>query len=131
MRTPVLIFAIAMASTMAGATPKDPELGITVAEALAHYRSNDANWRSVEAITIIGMLYELTWANTMLAEVRFEQPLFCQPPRLSLTEDQVMAILATSVRDNPDVANKPLGYAIITELEKTFPCKKGEGPSAR
>ncbi len=101
---------------------KNSDLGATVAEALLDYRSSDVNRRAAVELPMIGQLHTLSWVNSILRSVRHEQPIFCLPKTLSLTVDQVMQILASGVRDDPEVAGKPVGYAVIFELQRVYPC---------
>ena len=102
------------------------DVGQTVGKALqAYYTKGPSRDQIIEngatTIALTGMLYSLMWGNTFLQTAKRE-PFYCQPPELSLTGDQVMQILKDAVRDRPEVSRQPLGFALIVELGRIFPC---------
>jgi hypothetical protein len=72
-------------------------------------------------IALTGMLYSLSWGNSFLQTAKRE-PFYCPPPNMSITGDQAMQILKAAVVERPKVAQQPLGFALIVELSRAFPC---------
>lgn len=61
------------------------------------------------------------WANARINRAG-GQELFCAPPKLGITVEQYMAILAEEVRLEPRLSGRPAGYALLRGLERVFPC---------
>ena len=71
---------------------------------------------------ISGMQIGMLWAN---AELRHrKQPLlYCQPEKLRITAPQMVDMLRKTIRENPRLGDYPIGLAVLTTLQDTFPCK--------
>jgi hypothetical protein len=62
----------------------------------------------------------MSWAGT------FEgRPVYCPPPAVALTRNQLMSILESFLVDHPDAADKPYGLALAASLRRAFRCKPG------
>jgi hypothetical protein len=72
---------------------------------------------------VTGMGIGFSWYNGG-ASVQFGQQLYCQPDKLSITPQQFLAILRRHVRENPRDEYAPVGLAMLSALEATFPCRK-------
>jgi hypothetical protein len=98
----------------------------TVGEALKVYFSKAGTRQEIieqgaTKIALTGMLYSLSWGNSFLQTAKRE-PFYCPPPDLSISGDQIMQILRTAVTGRPEVAQQPLGFALIVELSRAYPC---------
>lgn len=72
---------------------------------------------------ILGLQAGFTEANGFLTEARKEAPMFCQPPNLSLTADQLIDMLRRGVNEQPDLDDSTLASALLTVMRRTFPCQ--------
>jgi hypothetical protein len=65
----------------------------------------------------------ISWANSKMAETQRE-PLYCPPPNVAFTDDQIVQILRRYLSERPAVAEAPAGLAMLMALEATFPCNE-------
>lgn len=66
----------------------------------------------------------LDWANVRLVE-KHQPLLFCQPPKMALTLDQLSDILQRYVDDkqhSPLLADFPVRLVLLDALQEVFPC---------
>lgn len=70
---------------------------------------------------ITGISEGFAWAN-LIAKNRGDQPLFCQPAKLSLTFAQEIDILKEYVANNPKNLEAPMGLALLYAMRFKFPC---------
>jgi hypothetical protein len=65
------------------------------------------------------------WTAQAMYGIRLNQPqLYCQPPALSLTGEQVINILRRAVQKDPTIGKLDTSLGIFRALEDTFPCPK-------
>jgi hypothetical protein len=62
------------------------------------------------------------WANTFLEEHRKEPPLYCVPPKLALTGEQIIDMLRKEIKDKPREADLEVGLVMMLLLQEVFPC---------
>jgi hypothetical protein len=74
------------------------------------------------AVLLLGTSKGFLQANTYLVQARNESPLYCQPPQLELTEDQLVSMLRQAAAADPPLGDKTVPDALLTVLQKTFPC---------
>jgi len=73
---------------------------------------------------ILALQAGLTEANTWLTETRKEAPMFCQPATLKLTADQLVDMLRRGLNDQPDLDDSDMASALLTVMQRTFPCQQ-------
>jgi len=56
--------------------------------------------------------------------VRSKTNLYCPPPAIALTGNQLMDMLRRSVDKSKMVAESPWGLALLMSLEAAFPCNQ-------
>ena len=78
-------------------------------------RKHLANW-------IGGMQLGLPWANVML-KGRGQPLLYCQPEKLTLTDDQMIDMMRRAMKDNPKWGDFFVGMMVLVTLQRSFPCK--------
>jgi hypothetical protein len=61
------------------------------------------------------------WANATLSN-NGEVPLYCQPSRLALSQDQIVDILRRFVEANPNLREMQTGLVLLMALQEMFPC---------
>ncbi len=79
--------------------------------------SDEDMWK----LYVNGIVDGLQWANAAAAN-RGDQPLFCQPGKLSLSFEQPIEILKNYVAEHPRNADAPVGLALLYAMKYTFPC---------
>jgi hypothetical protein len=76
---------------------------------------------------ILGMQTGFLQANSFLKKNRKEAPLFCQPETLVLTADQLVDMLRRGVKEQPELNDSALSFALLTVMQHTFPCAETPG----
>lgn len=99
-----------------GSTPAAAEITANEAISLAESKSELA------IATISSMANGMSWMNVEL-EFSGKGPVYCQPDKLAITDDQYVIILKEHIMRNPRMANSSLGLALLNALKDTFPCK--------
>lgn len=74
-----------------------------------------------DKIALISYSTAYEWANTRLAYEK-KNPLFCPPPKLSMTPDQTIDIFRQYVKSHVIATQTPAGLVMLWALEDTFPC---------
>ena len=93
----------------------------TTARALvADWRDADPGMAAVAEVIASAFASGMSWAGTIEGHA-----VYCAPPTVALTGNQVMSVLETFVADNPDAADKPYGFALSASLSRAFPCAPG------
>ena len=59
------------------------------------------------------------WYNTW---VDSKQRLYCEPPKLTLTVDQIFDIVERYIEKHSDAGSQPIGLVILIALKDAFPC---------
>ena len=75
------------------------------------------------AFAVSQLEYGLAWANGYLKATRKEAPLYCAPPNMALTGEQILDILRRDVKKTPSNGIIPYGLAILDALHAVFPCQ--------
>ena len=63
----------------------------------------------------------ILWANTIIVG-RKQEPLYCPPPKLSLTSEKVLDMLRKDVKELPAIGESPWGLVMLLSLHEAFPC---------
>jgi len=93
----------------------------TTARALvADWKDADRGMAAVAEVIASAFASGMSWAGAIEGH-----PVYCPPPPVALTGNQVMSVLETFVADNPDAADKPYGFALSASLSRAFPCAPG------
>jgi hypothetical protein len=61
------------------------------------------------------------WANSVL-QSRNDQQLYCLPPSLTLTGDQLVNMVRRKVQQIPKLGEEPVGLVMLFALQEVFPC---------
>jgi Rap1a immunity proteins len=69
-----------------------------------------------------GIEIGMSWVNVFLAEERKDRPLYCPPNTLAPTGEQLVDFLRTELKASPEEGSRPLGFVLMTALQKAFPC---------
>jgi hypothetical protein len=77
--------------------------------------------RFLNAIYLDGLKEGLITFNIALVHSG-AAPLFCLPPKIVLTVDQVDDILMREAKSVPTPDDMPIGIPLLAGLRKTFPC---------
>lgn len=93
----------------------------TLAEILKDYE--DPGKSAEIASSVAGIATGLSWANTAL-RVQTKQPaLYCFPDDLDVQPDEFIELLQDALNDDPRLGDRPVGFALLTTLQRAFPCK--------
>jgi hypothetical protein len=76
-----------------------------------------------DEVWLDGVFNGLEEANIFL-RITKQEPLFCEPQNMVMTEDQVKSILDTFISKNKDTLamSETLDTLLLIALKKTFPC---------
>ena len=83
----------------------------------------DEKQRFMNEIYLDGLKDGLIAFNVTLAHSG-AAPLFCLPPKMVLTGDQVDDILMREAKSVPEPDDMPIGIVLLAGLRKTFPCEE-------
>jgi hypothetical protein len=97
---------------------------ISVDEFLNEYDTSSPSSQDVFHVGIRYLEEGFSWSNVYLTTTRQADPLYCPPPSLALTPEQLIDILRHSVNDNPTFGTEPLGLILLLSLQHTFPCNE-------
>lgn len=117
MRTIKCLIPLAVALVAAPASSEE----LTTKDILDRLSSSNPSETLVWRLYIDGMTGGLIYANGYQASVR-DRPLFCQPSKLSITQEQAIDILKTYVAKDPRMERAPLGLSLLYAMIYTFPC---------
>ncbi len=111
-----LILLAALWTSDSWAGPAD-----TTARALvADWKDADPGMAAVAEVIASAFASGMSWAGTIEGH-----PVYCPPPSVALTGNQLMGILERFVADNPDSIDKTYGFALSAGLSRAFPCAPG------
>lgn len=103
---------------------------------LKKYKESRNSQNELEKLVIVnyiaGIGEGLVWANTEL-ESRKDKPLFCQPKKLALTDENYIQILNDEIKRFEEAKtdeserkkvfdSMPIGLFLLKGLIRTFPC---------
>ncbi len=93
---------------------------------LKQYDAADPERKSCIRNSIVSAGNSMLWVNTLIEgwikEGRKQEPLYCPPPKLPLTTEQVLDILRREVKEVPVMGEQPWSLALILSLHMAFPC---------
>lgn len=89
------------------------------AEFLRDIDAGGANGKSA-SLALYAMSIGVLWANTEI-EGTGAAPLYCQPRRLALTQDQTISLIRKYVEDHT-AGHYPAGLVVMKALKYSFPC---------
>ena len=103
------------------------------ATSLTHYlrvkQTGTAQEKMQMGMYIFGMGRGFFWANAFLEHTK-QPPMYCSPPQLTLTQDNYLRFLDdATVRLKEEMRlvggqdQDILGYLLLDELRRVFPCK--------
>jgi len=120
----VLVLAIVASALAFAIKPSGAEPNATAF--LEMYDGGDQEARQTAEFGISMIEIGLEWANT--EATRRTQPLFCLPPKLVMTASQLIDVVRRGIEEDRrlglryQIANLPLGAALLVSLERVFPC---------
>ena len=79
--------------------------------------------RAVISSNLAGVGLGLGWANTAVRVQRMQAGLYCPPDQPEMAAAQLIDILRRAVKDEPRLGDRPLGFAVLAALQRSFPCK--------
>jgi hypothetical protein len=122
MRLKRLIASLIAGYTLTEAAHADePPAYQTANQLIRSYYKNDFN-REMASFGLGKMASGMTAMNVELS-ANNRPPLYCLPPKLSLTGEQAFNILTDYVKRNPPIGDGPVPLALLLALETVFPCK--------
>jgi len=80
--------------------------------------------RMVISSNLTGIEVGLGWANTAIRAQRMQAPLYC-PPKGEMAASQLVDILRRALKDEPRLGERPVGFAMLAALQRSFPCQGG------
>ena len=66
----------------------------------------------------------LGWANSALRAQRMQRrALYCVPDNLMIEPKELIDLLRDALWDEPRLGDRPIGFALLVTLQRSFPCK--------
>jgi len=66
----------------------------------------------------------LGWANSALRAQRMRRrALYCVPDNLMIEPKELIDLLRDALWDEPRLGDRPIGFALLVTLQRSFPCK--------
>lgn len=65
----------------------------------------------------------LGWANTAVRAQRMQKGLYCLPDDLTIAPQELIDMLRDARGDEPRLGDRPIGFALLATLQRSFPCK--------
>ena len=66
----------------------------------------------------------LGWANSALRAQRMRRrALYCVPDDLMIEPKELIDLLRDALWDEPRLGDRPIGFALLVTLQRSFPCK--------
>lgn len=78
--------------------------------------STDEAGREVTETMLTGMESGMLWANTFISQYRKEQPIYCQPDKVTLTAPQILDMLRRGVHADSRIGQLPVGFGLLILL---------------
>lgn len=122
--------AVAALAMILAAAPSSPVRADGSARGMIARLNADGDDRLYMLLFIAGMLNGFVWANAHVERRLGLPPLYCTPPRLTLTAEQAADILRRYVQRNPEFATQLAGFAMMEALRDTFPCPSPAPPTS-
>ena len=70
---------------------------------------------------LIGVAGGLKW-TTAVAEFLGQDPIYCPPPELALTDDQILSIVDRYIEQKHPEDTRPLGLVVVLAFGEVFSC---------
>jgi hypothetical protein len=86
---------------------------------------SNETYRGLDSVYLDGLSDGFITLNVALAQ-EGKAPLFCMPPKMSLTAEQADDILRREAKRVPPSDDMPIGIVLLAGLRETFPCE-GQG----
>ena len=68
-----------------------------------------------------GLYQGMGWTNSAVKQSG-GKPLFCEPPKQSMTVERAFSILSGYARGNPKSGEYPVALSLLLALKDTYPC---------
>jgi len=100
-------------------------------DVLRVYDSPDATaaQRLVISSNLVGIELGLGWANTALRVQSIQTRFYCPADRQEITPAELVDILRGAREAEPRLGDQPIGLALLSALQRAFPCNVTDGPS--
>jgi predicted secreted Zn-dependent protease len=122
--SPLFLTTPAMAESLAAELLKTLSMEEpSTAELLKTLESKDASVRMLAEVALTNLASGIAWANAHVKS-RGQPAIYCAPDEISLQRDLVADILRRGVTAQPFLAHTYAGQAMLTALQRTFPCKR-------
>jgi hypothetical protein len=95
---------------------------INTADLLAAYDQGDGSARQLILLGLAQVEGGMALANAEL-KARGASPLYCAPPQLVLTGEQILDMLRRYAANHPDIGQNSYAVAILKAAEDVFPCR--------
>ena len=94
---------------------------VTVNEMFQRFRSGTKIVHEFYLTLLQGTHDGLDAANSHLASQKAAE-IFCPPKGKTFSGEQVMEMLRAGVASDPNLGKRPLGFAVLQVLQRTYPC---------
>jgi hypothetical protein len=78
--------------------------------------------RRIYDMFVTGFESGLFWANAIMVNQRHEEPLYCQPPHLTVPNSLMIDMLRRGIRQDPAIGRAELAIGFLAVLQRAFPC---------
>lgn len=78
--------------------------------------------RAVISSNLASIEVGLGWANTAVRVQRMQAALYCPPDKPAISPSQLIDILRRALKEEPRLGDRPIGFAILAALQRSFPC---------
>ncbi len=113
-----LVLGILCATPVLAAQPQF----VSTDEMLAAYDHGDDNARQLILLGLTQTEGGMELANAEL-KARGQAPLYCPPPQLALTGEQILDMLRRYDGNHPEIGQSSYAVAILRAAEDVFPCR--------
>jgi hypothetical protein len=112
---------VAMIGMWTGQAGAEPSLN----EVLKEYDNPNTSEtrRATISSNLAGIGVGLGWASTAVRAQRMQAGLYCPPDQPEMPSAQLIEILRRALKDEPRLGDRPLGFALLAALQRSFPCK--------
>jgi hypothetical protein len=116
--SPIIVVAVLLGTHAFAAQPQF----VSTDEMLAAYDHGDDNARQLIQLGLTQTEGGMELANAEL-KARGQAPLYCTPPQLMLTGEQILDMLRRYDGGHPDIGQSSYAVAILRAAEDVFPCR--------
>ena len=115
-----LFSAVVLMTAITPGLATEPQF-INTADLLTAYDQGDASSRQLILLGMMQIEGGMELANIEL-QTRGNSPLYCRPPQLMLTGEQVLDMIRRYAAAHSDIRDSSYAVAILRAAEDAFPC---------